>query len=1016
MIGSGLMKKFLCRLFLLALVTGVRITYAQNIYDLHKLSEQQWLAMPTKQRLSALGLAIKQADNQTFLGQFGRFQDLYRKWGYEFYEMNDQYENYSFRGYENYNVINERRVRWSYNEFGDRIAKMRLGISPPIYLWREVYNDDGTFSVTPPSTYINSISSNAVDGVWVAKESTNDWALSVITAGSLRMKYTPLTLSIPNITGTRIDVQSANNTLSLVNSIRIGYSSGSQTWWTGQELGTIGGVLLRAGRLQRKLGALTLGATYTNQYSAQGNRQEGSDWYGTVSNYTPTPLIVAVRVLDDSPEDGNGGPIVSEIRLKVNGRYRDDIEPQAILDDVTRDITTAVTNEFQAAYLKPAPGTQLGMSNFFDTSSLFDRLPKFMDYFYLNDSLMGTNRENSEKNFSQNLALKYYQQVNAKLPVQVNGTQYIVYLFDIALISEQVQEVTAELTVCNDYRVQTSEIYTTNSNGGKDPSAAYLTSYNAAYWRTALQAEGNVKDKSNLKRVSVDFGVHVASIIYGVDANFNYLGLKISGEYAANSSHYMFPDDYPGTGWPKNVVVGLAPRKGHKWAELDHAWYITAQKDWNRFGFAGEFFKMGKFFKPYLDYHQSIINPTTTPNNRNGILRIPLIEDNDDNDQYPDTMFDSERVMGYSYIALEDPDGVFPGNDEDHDGFPDNNKNNNSIPDFDEPFLMLDSDPDEFVFGNDYNNNGIPDFREDDMKYDTPYDLDRQGHHYYFRLTPQENINFIFGSMRTRGVGTDNRSNDDYFKFQINYDTFGIGKFYAEYRHERIQDNIGDPYVQVSSQGLRQGFQSITFRWFPRSFYYDELEYKNSNIDRLWIESAIRAIPSLTLENHLKLERNIQIEGLLYDNTYQPEMGIHTVAMVNKLFYTRSFWNWTFSPGIKFRFYKKDRNQAVRFGEYFLERIPILMLKYMISPRTDLTLGMQGAPGLEYSMNDYMQKENNFRETMYSLQLQNRTVYFGYTIWAAAGIRYDKLSFDEKLRAFENYKSSTTFVQIMLGI
>lgn len=101
------------------------------------------------------------------------------------------------------------------------------------------------------------------------------------------------------------------------------------------------------------------------------------------------------------------------------------------------------------------------------------------------------------------------------------------------------------------------------------------------------------------------------------------------------------------------------------------------------------------------------------------------------------------RTMGRSILSIEDPDGVFPGNDSDNDGVPDNNKNNNGLPDYDEPFLMFDSDPDEFVFGNDYNNNTIPDFREDDMKLDTPYDLDRQGHHLIFNYSPFRHTNII---------------------------------------------------------------------------------------------------------------------------------------------------------------------------------------------------------------------------------------------------------------------------------
>ncbi|MFA6472160.1 MAG: hypothetical protein WCU00_08995 [Candidatus Latescibacterota bacterium] len=996
---------------------------AQNIYELHKLTEQQWLSMPTEQRLSALGMAVKQTDNQTFVGQFGRYQNIYKKWGYDFYEMNDQYENYAFRGYENYNVIDERRVRWSYNEFGDRIAKMRLGVSPSIYLWREVYSDNGTYTMDFPkslSQYVNALSTQLpIDGVWVAKEGTNDWALSIVNAGAMRSKYSSLILSSPNINGTRIDLQTANNTLSFLSSAPFENQVATKT-----ELEDAGGPLLRAGHFQRKMGILSVGASYANMYAAQGNRQGGNSWYGTVSNYTPTPMILALRVLDDSPDDGNGGPVVSNVRFKVNGHYRDDIIPQAILDDLTREYTSADTNLLESGYVKPTSSLLVGIPSF-DFLSIEGRLPKFMDYFYLNDALTGTNRINAEKNFSTQLAQKYYQQVDPKLPVEVNGTQYIVYIFDISTISEQVQEVTAELTVCNDYLIQTAQIYTKTQTGadtgGKDPNAAYQTWYNSTYWRKALESEGNIKDKSNLKRVSVDFGVQVASVLYGVNADFNYRGLKISGEFATNSNHYMFPDDYPGTGWPKDVVPGQAARKGHKWAEIDHAYYVTAQKDWNYFGFAGEYFKMGNFYKPYLDYFYSLASGKEMSyaigsiNARNNTVRLPLVEDNDDNDQYPDNMF-RQWGMGWNIQSVEDPDGVFPGNDQDNDGIPDNNKNQNTLSDYNEPFLMLDSDPDEFVFGNDFNNNNIPDFREDDMKLDTPYDLDRQGHHFYFRMTPLESINLVFGSMRTKGVGTDNRTNSDYFKLQLNYNVFGIGKLYAEYHHERIQDSIRDPYVTVSTQkGSFYLSQAGTGARFPRSYNYDELEYKNSSVDRLWIESAIRAIPSITIENHLKLENNNQLEGVMYDNTYQSKLGIHTIAMLNKISYSKSFGNWSISPGVKLRFYKKDRGQAVRFGEYYLLRIPVLMINYVISPRTDLTLGMQGIPGIEFTSKDYMQSENNFKQKTYSLQLQNRTVYFGYNIWTALGVRFDEINFDEDLRAFENYKSSTTYMQVFLG-
>ena len=45
--------------------------YAQNIYELRKLTDEDWIGMSTEERLTALGISNSQARNQTFLGSFG---------------------------------------------------------------------------------------------------------------------------------------------------------------------------------------------------------------------------------------------------------------------------------------------------------------------------------------------------------------------------------------------------------------------------------------------------------------------------------------------------------------------------------------------------------------------------------------------------------------------------------------------------------------------------------------------------------------------------------------------------------------------------------------------------------------------------------------------------------------------------------------------------------------------------------------------------------------------------------
>ena len=104
------------------------------------------------------------------------------------------------------------------------------------------------------------------------------------------------------------------------------------------------------------------------------------------------------------------------------------------------------------------------------------------------------------------------------------------------------------------------------------------------------------------------------------------------------------------------------------------------------------------------------------------------------------------------------------------------------------------------------------------MKLDTPYDLDRKGYHLHLRYSPVKSINIVTGTMRTNGVGLYTRTYDDYLKLNVTYDFFGIGRFYAEYRYEEIQDNVRDPYMQVSTKFrtdyLLPGITTTIGRWF----------------------------------------------------------------------------------------------------------------------------------------------------------------------------------------------------------
>ncbi len=114
----------------------------------------------------------------------------------------------------------------------------------------------------------------------------------------------------------------------------------------------------------------------------------------------------------------------------------------------------------------------------------------------------------------------------------------------------------------------------------------------------------------------------------------------------------------------------------------------------------------------------------------------------------------------------------------------------------------------------------------------------------------------------------------------------------------RIQDNIQDKFVVVPTRTVFTQMAWHQYSRYYRDLYFDEVEYRNSKVQKLFLESRIRSIPALTIENHIRYERNRQIEGTMYDNKFQPADSVTMLAMVNKFVYTRQWGNWTFSPGV----------------------------------------------------------------------------------------------------------------------
>jgi hypothetical protein len=153
----------------------------------------------------------------------------------------------------------------------------------------------------------------------------------------------------------------------------------------------------------------------------------------------------------------------------------------------------------------------------------------------------------------------------------------------------------------------------------------------------------------------------------------------------------------------------------------------------------------------------------------------------------------------------------------------------------------------------------------------------------------------------------------------------------------------------------------------------------------------------------------------MYDNTFQPADVLSTLAMVNKIIYTKKFGNWTFSPGLKLRFYKKGKSESINPLDHYMLSIPLVFLKYQLSTHTGVTFGMQGMNGFEMKYKDYILSRNNSKSVYYVLQIENMSTYMGFETWGGFGFKLEQIKYDEVFRKFEEYKSSSFFAMLRIG-
>ena len=223
---------------------------------------------------------------------------------------------------------------------------------------------------------------------------------------------------------------------------------------------------------------------------------------------------------------------------------------------------------------------------------------------------------------------------------------------------EEIKKVEFNMTIGNDYQVWMTSDRQTNDSG--QPVLLLVA-----------QAAGNVKDNTNLRVLEFEYGLPTANQIIGgtVEMN-NVLGFNFYGEYDLSLAFRQYPNVTRKSHSTSSGVSGgrTAPAWMMNLSKVAHPWF-----------FFGEAYSMDPHYRTrtfvtlsdgtidYEDERQHVVE---------------LVDDNDDQDRFPDAIRADWRRGDRT---------VFPGWDENNDFVPDFNQNDNyfrtnDIPDYEEAF------------------------------------------------------------------------------------------------------------------------------------------------------------------------------------------------------------------------------------------------------------------------------------------------------------------------------------------
>ncbi len=524
-----------------------------------------------------------------------------------------------------------------------------------------------------------------------------------------------------------------------------------------------------------------------------------------------------------------------------------------------------------------------------------------------------------------------------------------------------IEEVSFELVISNDYRVEVTSDRQTN----KDSQPVFLL---------VERAEGNIGDNSNQRLLKFDYGLPTANVIFGFTLEATELwGFDFYGEYDFNRQYRQYP----------NVNLN-DHRKAIKKAD---AWMFNLSRVRAPFfafvegysmddSYSTRTFLAGTLRQDEIDYEDEIF------------YVYEFVDDNDDQDRRPDW-----NRFGQPLVD----NAVFPGLDENNDFISDFNQNDtrdreNFVPDYEEPFLRYAVDRPEFLFGIDMNNNGWIDRFENDEQPDYPYGRDHQGGNLYFGafLTPEAKL--TLGWLDEKLISGDGRNRSAYMLFTYERDIPALGRLRLYENLRLVEDDIPNNLFQwVQPPNSRGTHQRI----------FDPLPARNTWVNTTYAQLDYRGIPHLNIINKLKYEVYDQREK------FSDLRGTSSfLGLINKADYTFDLGRFEIEPRIKSEFLRERPFRKRDPARRELTETFFLIARFPMLRHTLIEVGLELSHFEQFRddkdgvpLNRNLAPDSNSR--ILAIQFANAGDYLGYKLHLQTGMRLQK-------KTFKNLPSSTT--------